>query len=277
MKQALRFCGAALLALFASSCIEQESTVRLNKDGSGTITQTVLMSAEMLEMASQGGEDPTKQMVDKEKAEAQAAKMGEGVTVQKVEPLTKGDKKGAIIVYAFKDINKVKYGFSQALSGMNDKAADVGAGGDAPDAEGAKENDKPILFVYKDGELSVTLPQDKDKAKAGEEKPAADEEKKEEDEMANQMMEMMKEMLKDMRITFKLEMPGGIAESDATHVDGNTVTVMDVPFGKLVSDPAKMKKLQSMKDAEPAEVAAAFKDVEGLKIETKEQIKVKLK
>jgi hypothetical protein len=278
MKRALQFCGAALLTLFTSSCIEQESTVRLNKDGSGTITQTMLLSAEMVEMASQSGQDPTKEMVDKEKAAAQAAKMGEGVTLEKCEPLEKDGKKGAVIVYAFKDINKVKYGFSQALAGMKDGMGGPGGpAGDAPDAEPAKAEEKPILFSYKDGELVVTLPQDK--PKAGDEKKPADEDAKEdaEDPMAAQMMEMMKEMLKDMRISFKLEVPDGIAETNATHVSGNTVTVMDVPFGKLVADPANMKKLQSMKDADPAEMANAFKGIEGLKIETKEEIKVKLK
>ncbi|MCW1887498.1 hypothetical protein OKA04_22370 [Luteolibacter flavescens] len=275
MKRALQFCGAALLALFTTSCFEQESTVSLNKDGSGTITQTILISAEMVEMAAQSGQDPTKDMVDKKKAEEQAAKMGEGVTVEKVEALEKGGKKGAIVVFAFKDINKVKYSFSDALSGMQEEGAG-GPGGDAPDADGKKAAEEPIKFTYKDGELVMTVPQDK--AKDGDKK--AGEEAKEddaEDPMAAQMMEMMKEMFKDMRVTFKLEIPGGIAESNASHVSGTTVTIMDVPFGKLVGDPANMKKLQSMKDAKPEEVAAAFKDVEGLKIETKEEIKVKLK
>jgi hypothetical protein len=38
-----------------------------------------------------------------------------------------------------------------------------------------------------------------------------------------------------------------------------------------------MKKLSSMQNSSPAEMAAAFKGIEGLKIETREKITVKLK
>jgi hypothetical protein len=38
-----------------------------------------------------------------------------------------------------------------------------------------------------------------------------------------------------------------------------------------------MKKLSSMQDSSPAEMATAFKDIEGLEIETKEKITVKVK
>ena len=82
-------------------------------------------------------------------------------------------------------------------------------------------------------------------------------------------------VLKEMNIYFKLEFPGGIAESDATHVDGSTVTLAEMEFGKLASDPAKLKKL--MEIDEPAAAASAFKDVDGLKVETKEKVTVKLK
>ena len=109
MKSPLRFLGALVLALFASSCIEQDNVIRVNKDGSGTITQTMLLSAEVLAMAAQGGGDPTADMADKEKAASLAAKMGEGVTVESVEPYEKDGRKGAKMVFAFKDINTVKF------------------------------------------------------------------------------------------------------------------------------------------------------------------------
>ena len=88
---------------------------------------------------------------------------------------------------------------------------------------------------------------------------------------------MMQQMFKDMRMTLKLEVVDGIAESNASHVDGNVVTFIDMPFGKLLADPKNMKKLEAMKDASPADAAAAFKDIEGLKIETKDEVTVKVK
>lgn len=274
MKSPLKFLGAAVLALLTASCFEQESTIRVNKDGSGTITQTMLLSAEMVAMAAQGGEDPSVKMADKEKAAEAAAKMGEGVTVEKVEPYEKDGRKGARIVYAFKDINTVKFTLGDSLSGMKDDMGPPGAPGDAPDAiDEAKKEEEPVTFTYKDGVLVVQTPATEKAA----EKPAEEKKDPAADAMAEQMMAMMAGMMKDMRITLKVEAPGGIAETDASHVDGNTVTLMDMPFGKLVSDPAKMKKLDAMKDASPAEMAAAFKDVEGLKIEPKDKVTLKLK
>jgi hypothetical protein len=38
-----------------------------------------------------------------------------------------------------------------------------------------------------------------------------------------------------------------------------------------------MKKLDALKESSPAEVAAAFKGVEGMKIETKDSVTVKVK
>jgi hypothetical protein len=274
MKSPLKFLGAAVLALLTVSCFEQESTISVRKDGSGTITQTMLLSAEMVAMAAQGGEDPSAKMADKEKAAEMAAKMGEGVTVEKVEPYEKDGRKGARIVYAFKDINTVKFTLGDSLSSMKDDMGPPGAPGDAPDAvEAAKDDEEPVTFTYKDGVLVVQTPAT-DKAA---EKPADEKKDPAADAMAEQMMAMMAGMMKDMRITLKVEAPGGIAETDASHVDGNTVTLMDMPFGKLVSDPAKMKKLNEMKDASPAEMAAAFKDVEGLKMEPKDKVTLKLK
>ena len=83
MKRIFAMITSALLALFTTSCFEQSAVIRLNKDGSGTITETTLLGAEasaMLEgMAAQGGgEDPLAKMTDKELTAAYAKKLREG-------------------------------------------------------------------------------------------------------------------------------------------------------------------------------------------------------
>lgn len=270
MKRALPYLGAALVALFSSSCIEHTSTVVLNKDGSGTITEETLFSAEASAMMADmpGDQDPAGKFADDEKAAAAAAKMGEGVTVEKVEKVNKDGRIGGRVTYKFADINKVKFTFGEAMS---DAGKDMGPPGAADKAEA--EN-KPITFSYKDGVLTLVNPDAKAEGEGA--KPEGGD-APDQEETDPQAMAMMQQMFKDMRMTFKIEIAGGIAETNASHVDGNVVTLIDMPFGKLLADPANMKKLEAMKDASPADAAAAFKDIEGLKIETKEEVTVKVK
>lgn len=281
MKKHLNFACAALLALLTTSCLEHSATIRLNKDGSGTIVEETLFSAEasamMAQMPAGDGQDPLAQFADAKKAAAAAAKMGEGVTVEKAEKIDKDGRKGGRVTYKFKDINQVKFAFGQAMSDAGKDMGPPGAPGDAPDEGDAPlPENKPITFTYKDGTLTLVNPELNKEAK----KPAAGKEGDAPDDAEEpdaQSMAMMQGMFKDMRMALKIEIADGIAETDALHVKGDTVTLMDVAFGKLIADPANMKKLSSMQDSTPAEMAAAFKDIEGMEIETKEKVTVKVK
>ncbi len=270
MKKSLNLLGAALLALFTSSCLEHSSTIRLNKDGSGTITEETVLSAEASAMmAAQGGAGPN--FADAKKADAAAGKMGAGVTVEKVEKIDKDGRVGGRVVYKFKDINSVKYTFG---GNMTDSAKDMGppgAPGDAPDAPGDAPEAPPMTFKYEGGVLTLTNPDAK--PAGGEEKPAPA------GELDPQALAMMQGFFKDMKMSLKVEISDGIAETNATHVDGNTVTLAEMAFGKLLADPENLKKLSAlqMQEASPAEVAAAFKGVDGIKIEAKDEVTVKVK
>jgi hypothetical protein len=276
MKRVFPYLGAALVALFLPSCLEHTSTIKLNKDGSGTITEETLFSAEASAMMADmpaGGENPAGKFSDAKKAAESAAKMGEGVTVEKTEEIKKDGRIGGRVIYKFKDINKVKFAFGNTMS---DAGKDMGPPGDAPDDGEAKKENTPITFTYKDGVLKLVNPDAKPKEDA--KKPEAEKGDAPDDEETDpQAMAMMQQMFKDMRMTFKVEIVDGIAETNASHVEGNVVTLIDMPFGKLLADPANMKKLEAMKDASPADAAAAFKDIAGLKIETKEEVTVKVK
>ena len=279
MKTTLHLVCAGLLALLTSSCLEHSATIRLNKDGSGTITEETVFSAEasaMMAQMAQGGESPAAKFADAKKAAASAAAMGEGVTVDKVEKIDKDGRTGGRVVYKFKDINKVKFTYAEAMSDAGKDMGPPGAPGDAPDAPGDKPANKPMTFKYEGGVLTLVNPEPEAAAKkpaAGGDAPDAA------GEIDPQSLAMMQGVFKDMKMSLKVEIADGIAETDATHVDGNTVTLMDMAFGKLLANPEHMKKLSAMQmeESTPAEVAAAFKGVEGMKIETKDTVTVKVK
>lgn len=252
---------AAVFAMALSSCIEHHVTIVLNKDGSGTVTEETTMSAENAAMASQMGGDPLEDMTDEAKAKAKAATMGEGVTLKKAEKVAANGRVGGRVTYAFKDINKLKYGYGDSVTEMGD--------GMKPPGEEEPESADPIPFVYKDGVLTIANP-------TGEEDEAADDEGGA-DDLDEQGMMMAKQMMGDMKMSLKIEFPGGIEKTDATHVEGNTVTFMEVEMGKLLEDPAKFKAFAKAKPESPAAMQEALKGIEGVKVEAKKEVSVTLK
>ncbi len=256
MKKLIPILGAAALTLLTTSCLQQETTLSLNKDGSGTITETTTFGAQMLAMiGAAGGEagDPLAQMIAqaKAKAEKSAPNMGDGVSLKDIKPLNEGGKKGMVVTYAFKDINKLKYAFGQSLGG-------------GPEEDKEKE---PLDISYKDGLLTINNKYEKPKEDAEAPKEAIDE----------SGLMMAKQMMGDMRISLKLEFPGGIAETNAEHTEANKVTIMDVDFGKLIAQEDKFQEFMKGQPGSPAAAKEMLRGVDGVVIETAEKLTVKLK
>ena len=119
---------ASLLAIAAvlltPSCLEYETNITLNKDGSGTITEETVFNAEiigMLEMgAQQGGQakSPLDALKDPEKAKAKAKDYGEGVTFVKIEEIARNGGKGVRVTYKFADINKISINPGEGLTNL---------------------------------------------------------------------------------------------------------------------------------------------------------------
>lgn len=271
MKRLLIPALAAIAALSLSSCFQSETVIHLNKDGSGTLVETTTLGKQFTDMLAGfgGGEnakDPVTEMVSEEKAKERAATYGEGVTFVKVEKVDADGKKGGRATYKFADINKLKISADGGASSLKDMSP-------APEEiDKAAKKAEPVTFAYAGGKLTIHLPQPEDK------KPAAEEAPKAEDAQQDpQQMEMMKKMMGDMHFTVKLVADGGIAETNATYSEGGTITLMDMDFGKIVKDEAAFKKLQTLDQEDPEALKTAFKDLEGLKVETKKEVTATLK
>jgi len=256
--------ATAAITLFGlTSCFQVESTISVKKDGSGTVTEETILGEQMkmmLEMAAaQGGqaEDPMAKMLDKAKAEARAKKMGEGVTLVSIEKIEGEGKVGFKTVYKFTDINKLNYSAGSAL--------DMG---DMPGGAAEQVGDSGLHFKMEGGKLTI-IQKAPNNGEAGDvaEKAAPA-------EIDPQQLAMMQGMMKDMRITSKIKIESGIAKTDATHVDGDTITLSDIQMGKIISDPAKFKALQG---GDFEQTKNALKGIEGIKFEEKESVTVEMK
>ncbi|MES2440511.1 MAG: hypothetical protein V4584_15705 [Verrucomicrobiota bacterium] len=271
MKRLILATTSTLIALALPGCLQSETTIHLNKDGSGTLVEQTTFGAQMMAMLDQmsalgGGDakDPLAEMFSAEKAKVRAATLGEGVTVEKSIPIEAGGNKGARTTYHFADINKLRISPGDNMKDLSPMAGQV--------PEAAKP--KPVTFTYAGGTLTLTMPE--------QEKPAGDAPKPPEgQEMPDlegnpQMEAMMKQMLGDMTMSFKIVIEPGIAETDATLRDGNTITLMNMEMGKLLEKPDTLKKLSSAPKDDPAAALELMKGLDGVKMETKKQITVKL-
>lgn len=267
MKRLLLAAASTLVALVLPGCIQSETTIHLNKDGSGTLVEQTLLGAQMLDMIDQmaagfGGEakkDPVAEMFSTEKAKAKAATLGAGVTFEKSEPLSLKSGKGARVTYHFADINTLKISPTEDMKSLSPM------GGHAPPS--AKQ--KPVGFAYSGGTLVMTMPEPKQAADDTPKAPDAP-------DGGPEAEAMMKQMLGDMKVSFQLVVEPGIAETDATYRDGNTITLMQMDMGKLLEKPDTLKKLQAAPKGDPAAAMELFKGIDGMKMETKKTVTVKI-
>ncbi|MGB1260135.1 MAG: hypothetical protein ACPG6P_08855 [Akkermansiaceae bacterium] len=254
----------------------------VKKDGSGTITEKTMFGQQMmmmLQMAElQGGAggaggaqaNPVAGLMDKEKAKARAKKLGEGVELVSLDKIIKdGQTIGVKTVFKFADINKLTYSANSAM--------DMDSLPGAAKEQAAANKDAGVKFKFADGKLTII--QQAPKPAEGAEKPAdggaeGGAEKPAAPAIDPQMMAMVEGMMKDMRITTRVVIEPGIAKTNASHVEGNVITMSDIQMGKLIG---QKDKLEAVQGGDFEKMKKALKGVEGIKFEDKETVEVTMK
>ena len=239
-----------LAGAFASGCLKSTTTIELKPDGSGTIVQENAVTAEALAMmkgfaSSQNTKDVPQDLFSLEQAQKTAETMG--VTFVSGEPIKTATHEGLRARYKFDDITKIKFNMQQGPEAM----AGAGSG-----------NQPPFGFTFARGAssslLTIQMPEQAPGAFPGMPKGTSDAEKAQ----AAQAMAMMKMMLKGMFVDVSLALDGRIIKSNATHVEGSKITLLQMDFDKMIADEAAMQKLEAATDLK------ALANVPGLKIAT---------
>lgn len=268
-----------------SSCIQSHTVVSVNKDGTATIEEKTMLGGMMAQMMAgfgdafgQPGEAkaPANPLMDRATYEANAKKMGEGVTLTKlVETKDAKGGMGVTVTYAVADINKLKLSMGadvpDAMKGMAPEIQEK--------IEEAGKEEKPVTFSMKDGELKINLPQpevDPEVAKANKELEGFEPEMGPEEA---QQMEMAKMMLADMAMSLTVKINGDVAKTNASHAKGNEITLFSMKFADIMKDPKAFGKLammgQDMEDQ--AKAMEVLKKLPGVKVETQKEVSIKIK
>lgn len=262
------------VVLVLTGCFEVETNIKLKKNGSGTMEETVLFSQMMMMQMAQmgqafgGEEEETNEnpMYDVEKLKAEAADKGEGVTYASSEAVERNGKSGYKVIYNFKDINTLKY--------SNDPSKKM----NMPTMGMDEEPEEFVRFQYKKGELIINFPDvddDSEDYTDGEEEEFDQEDLDDAVDDMSGMEDMMKQMFTDMKFKTTIEFEGGIKKTNATFVEGNKITLMAMDFNKVMEDAEAYKTLGTLQSATPAEQKEAMKNLPGVKFETEEKISVK--
>lgn len=110
-RRILSVLAVAALALTLGGCMQLETNIRLEQDGSAEITERLRISGKLLDLESDAGAEKLfTKLLEKGGAEARVAQMGEGATLvsHKVQD-AEGGSRESITVYKIGDINKLQY------------------------------------------------------------------------------------------------------------------------------------------------------------------------
>jgi len=264
----------ALLAATAvmAGCLSVDSNIKVKPDGTGTIEQTMLVNSSAMGMMAmmgepaEGSEAPTAEtMFSEEKLRADAAKLGEGVTYVSSTPVAQGEMKGVTAIYAFTDFNKLNINTSPDLDTGDD---DEGSSGDTLDMALSKRGGSSLIsfnLFGRDEPPAAT----EDAADPGE-SPFGD--------MPKEMMGMLAPMFKDMRVAVSVEPQGELVRTNATHVNGQRVTILDIAFGELFADPAGLEKLEKLgKKPSLEQLRTALAGVKGIKLNEADPLEIEFR
>lgn len=267
----------ALVACFAtiSGCFQVETTVRVNPDGSGTIEESMLLSRKVIsqfdEMARSfaGPDEKPKPFTlhEEEKLRKRAADFGPGVAYVKSRVIEDDAYTGYRATYSFADINKVRLSSqgSESMPGKEEKQA--GTGADA------------VAFRFDTGpesRLVIIMPRNEKAAQASDPKGNDSEEPA----MTPEQKQAFADMMKGMRFSLAVEVQGTMVKSNATHLDGNRITLFDFDLDRMGGSMDDLRKLKAGGGAQPPTFADArnlLKDLPGVSIELHDQVEVRFR
>jgi len=276
MKSIGKWIIVLITVLSLAGCIESNTVIKVNLDGSGEVEETFLMGTEMIQMimgfaaspGEEGGSPPD--LLDRPKLEQKALSMGDGVTLASAERISTDKSQGYRAVYRFSDITKLKVNQNPDENVPESPSE----GGEDPTRElitfqfkkGTKTEPAVLTIINPPMETAdeYAEPEQGEKAGSGPEQEEG-------------MLEMFKMFFKDMRIDVSVDVNGKIVKSDATYVEGSKITLMEMDFSKIVENEGAFKKLALSKTESLEETKQVIASLPGIKVELKGRVEVQFK
>ena len=268
-KALVRIAGFVVLLFTLVGCLEISTVVSVKPDGTGTVTERMLMSkgsfSEMVlndgDKKGQSGQIPDKALLEKKSQE-----MGDGVRFVSVRPVVTKTHAGYEAIYSFRDINRLQVNSSPD----NGVSADSTSRDQSP-----KKKKQNVRFSLKEGSpsrLVIMMDQEKGASLSGSPDAAKPHQNPEQLKMATSIM---KQFLKGMRVYMAVDIDGSILSTNATHRKAKRITMMDVDFDKLLANPKQFASFAALgSDPSSEEMQKIMKKIPGIKLETQKEVDV---
>jgi len=271
MKSLLKLSILTFLAVLLTGCIEMHTVVTVKKDGSGLVEENIFIGKEIINMfkefaaAFADSTQPQQEfkMFEEEKIKAKASELGEGIEFVSMKNIVTDEKEGYTAIYKFKDLNKVK---------VNQDPSNEMPMGESQ--EGSDTTSEYVFFKFIKGtpnRIEFKLPEGKKEDKSVD-TTKTDEPATNEIPPDSADVEKMIKFMKDMRVKIEIKIDGEITKTNATHVDGNTITLFDIDFAQLLSDTEKFEQFKKVNPDSFEEVKKLVSGIPGMKIELNKEV-----
>ncbi len=253
----------ALASVLIAGCLQVERIVQVNADGSGVLIERMVLGNEIIDMmAGMQPEGETFNIRDNRKLSGNAAKYGDSVRFLSATDLVTDFGRGYEARYAFDDINllRIPQNVEDSIPG------DSAARDDSPDGKTnyttftlRRTNPVGLVIHWPVNESGPGV--------AAEDSTAENSDATSTPEQEQMAMEMMKMALEDMRMAMHVEVMGEIVDTNATHINGTRVTLIDIDFGAFLSNEAALEAMAAKKLDSVADMKEMMKLIPGLKLE----------
>lgn len=249
----------SIILLVLNGCIQVETDLNVNKDGSGTIEETVLLSNEVVNMLkdfigafSDSSKSDGFKIFNEEELKSKAEDYGQGVEYVSGIEINEGDYQGFKVVYAFNDLNTIK------LSPDPDNKISIG-----DEQVNDKEEQEYYQFKFEKGESpEIIISSINNNLNVEESDNGSDTESQEVEDST------FIGMMKGMKININLFIDGQITETNAAFKEDNKITLLGIDFSKIFNDPEAFAKLKQENPGSLKEFQEAVKNIPGIKVET---------
>jgi hypothetical protein len=279
VRKPLKILSIVALAACLTACIEVSTVVKVNPDGSGFIEEKVLISRLVMEQfggmiqgmaegfgATQEGAFEFPGLFDEAQLQAKASQFGQGVQYVSGEELISDTGEGYRAVYYFPDINLLRIDQNPGEKMGDNSLASLGS---VPE--------QVLTFQLEPGNpnnLIARMPRASQESGSDEtESPLGSFSLNEAAPDLNpQMLAMFKNLFQDMRMAMYLQIRGSITATNATHLDGSTITIMELDFGELLADPSFFSELQSAQITSLEDAQTFLQDMPGIKMDLNDEL-----
>ena len=249
-----------------SGCLQVDTTINVNKDGSGTIVENVLMSDVVVDMMSQfmssfqdSANAPEEfNLYKEEELKEKASGYGTGVKYVSGEKLVTEGWQGYKAIYAFEDLSTITM--------ETDPNAKVEL-----DKNGGSKKNEYFSFKFIPDEISeLIIDRPEIKVELTTDKTSSDDEN-----FSDTLDDSFLKLMEGMKVQISIRINGEIVETNATYVDGSKVNLLDINFGELLKNKESLEMLKNNPPENLEDMKVIIENIPGMKIELRRPVFIK--